>query len=553
VLDEADRMLDMGFLPAIKRVLGKLPAQRQTLLFSATFEAQIKALALEIHARSASGAGGRAEHHRRDHRPSRARGRCRAQARPAGRISSASATPTQCIVFGRTKHGCNRLAEQLEESGLAAVAIHGNKSQAQRQKALRDFKAGKARVLVATDVAARGLDIPNLPLVINYDLPMVAEDYVHRIGRTGRNGATGEALSLVAPEEGGLLRQIQRMLKADVELEVVAGFESSRPIQLNAPLPKPVVARTRARARPPIARTASRPRDTRMPVRSSTAAAARAAVRAAASAADRHLGDAKRKPGRPGLFLWIDGASNACRGRAFVSKDIGADGWIPAFAGMTAEIPPAGGSSAGKEEGRQCRPSSLSLTTGSALLRRDPAIDLAFQHGQRHRAVLQHFGVELAHVELRAQFLLGLGAQLLDLQLADLVSQRLPRPGDVALRLGGGLGIALGRVVAHVLDHLLARPALAVQARVGDQADRTPQLVLQVAEVVVRIGVHAQRLAQRFGVQAPTFAEGAFAAPAAERRQVLQLDLQCDLEVMARMASCRYRSSASQVLRVGRS
>ncbi|MBM7093356.1 C-terminal helicase domain-containing protein, partial [Streptomyces sp. S12] len=107
----------------------------------------------------------------------------------------ASRPNDQVIVFGRTKHGCNRLAEQLEDAGLKSVAIHGNKSQAQRQKALRDFKANKARVLVATDVAARGLDIPSLPLVINFDLPMVAEDYVHRIGRTGRNGATGEALS----------------------------------------------------------------------------------------------------------------------------------------------------------------------------------------------------------------------------------------------------------------------------------------------------------------------------------------------------------------------
>ena len=122
----------------------------------------------------------------------------------------------QVLVFGKTKHGCNRLAEQLEQAGLKAVAIHGNKSQAARQRALNEFKSGKARVLVATDVAARGLDIPNLPLVINHDLPMVAEDYVHRIGRTGRNGATGEALSLVSPDEGGLLRQIQRMLKAEI-------------------------------------------------------------------------------------------------------------------------------------------------------------------------------------------------------------------------------------------------------------------------------------------------------------------------------------------------
>jgi ATP-dependent RNA helicase RhlE len=140
----------------------------------------------------------------------------------------------QVLVFGKTKHGCNRLAEQLEQAGLKAVAIHGNKSQAARQRALNEFKSGKARVLVATDVAARGLDIPNLPLVINHDLPMVAEDYVHRIGRTGRNGATGEALSLVSPDEAGLLRQIQRMLKADIAMENVKGFEPSRPMRLDA-------------------------------------------------------------------------------------------------------------------------------------------------------------------------------------------------------------------------------------------------------------------------------------------------------------------------------
>ena len=141
-------------------------------------------------------------------------------------------------MFGKTKHGCNRLAEQLGEAGLKAVAIHGNKSQAQRQKALDQFKAGRARVLVATDVAARGLDIPDLPLVINHDLPMVAEDYIHRIGRTGRNGATGEALSLVSPEEGGLLNQIQRMLKVDLKMDVVEGYAPSKPIRLDTPIPK---------------------------------------------------------------------------------------------------------------------------------------------------------------------------------------------------------------------------------------------------------------------------------------------------------------------------
>ncbi len=223
VLDEADRMLDMGFIHDIKKVLAVLPVKKQSLLFSATFSDDIKALAerllnkpelIEVARRNTTAETIAQKVH------------------PVGREMKKDLLCHlikendwhQVLVFTRMKHGANRLVEHLEKEGISAMAIHGNKSQSARTKALSEFKTGDLQVLVATDIAARGIDIDQLPHVVNYELPNVPEDYVHRIGRTGRAGAQGEAVSLVCVDENGFLRDIEKLIKREIPKEVIPGF-----------------------------------------------------------------------------------------------------------------------------------------------------------------------------------------------------------------------------------------------------------------------------------------------------------------------------------------
>jgi ATP-dependent RNA helicase RhlE len=231
ILDEADRMLDMGFIRDIRRIISQLPVQRQTLMFSATFSDEIKNLAGDIlkspeavqvarHNTAAEGVS----HviHPVDH----------SRKRELLTHLIESGNWQQVLVFTSKKHGANRLAQQLNKSGITATAIHGDKSQSQRTRALADFKRNKVQVLVGTNVAARGLDIDQLPHVVNYELPDVPEDYIHRIGRTGRAGKEGEAVSLVAANEMGLLKDIERLLQRDLPKIIVPGYEPDPRIQV---------------------------------------------------------------------------------------------------------------------------------------------------------------------------------------------------------------------------------------------------------------------------------------------------------------------------------
>ena len=258
VLDEADQMLDLGFIHALKRIVSLVPPKRQTLFFSAAMPRAIKELADKYLTNPAevSVTPSSTTVERIDQSVTMVN-----QTEKAALLALylQNSEVERALVFSRTKHGADKLCVHLEKFGLRTAAIHGNKSQGARTKALKDFKTGKVTILVATDIAARGLDIDQLPVVVNFDLPMVAEDYIHRIGRTGRAGAEGLAISLVSQDETGLLRDIRRMLKQEIAINPVSGFEPSQPLRLEGPGSngRPTFGKPKTHARRPHAHAPS--------------------------------------------------------------------------------------------------------------------------------------------------------------------------------------------------------------------------------------------------------------------------------------------------------
>jgi len=261
-LDEADRMLDLGFLPALRRVIATLPSSRQTLLFSATLSEAVVGLAAaftrnpaRVDVSDGQAVATTVTHH--VHTVSVD------QKRHVLTHLLTQDAASQALVFCKTKHGSDRVGQHLERAGIKAAVIHGNKSQGARTRALGDFKAGRVHVLVATDIAARGLDIAQLPLVINFDLPLVAEDYIHRVGRTGRAGHSGRAVSLVSPSDSRLLRDIQRLLPAPLEQIAINGFDAA-PTEVSVHQPPRIHERPRhTRSRDPLRRHSVGPRNPR--------------------------------------------------------------------------------------------------------------------------------------------------------------------------------------------------------------------------------------------------------------------------------------------------